>query len=182
MVGDKCPECHGELEIKSGIEVGHIFKLGTKYSESMGATYLDDNGREQPIVMGSYGIGITRTVAAAIEQNYDDYGIKWPTALAPFKVHLLSLGGGEEVKEKSAELYQALNEAGIEVLLDDRDERAGVKFNDADLIGCPIRITIGSRSLSEGELEVKLRQSGTEMNIEADNALHEIEELIETEL
>ena len=180
--GEGCPNCAGRLKQTPGIEVGQVFKLGTKYSEALEATFLDENGKPQPLMMGCYGIGITRTIAAAIEQNHDEYGIQWPTALAPFKVHLLSLGGGEEVKEKSAELYQDLNEAGIEVLLDDRDERAGVKFNDADLIGCPIRITIGARSLSEGELEVKLRQSGTEMNIEADNALKEIEELIEAEL
>ena len=180
--GESCPHCGGTLEQTPGIEVGQVFKLGTKYSEALDATFLDENGKPQPLVMGCYGIGITRTIAAAIEQNYDDYGIKWPTALAPFTVHLLALGGADEVEEKAEELYQALNEAGIEALWDDRNERAGVKFNDADLIGCPIRITIGARSLSNGELEVKLRQSGTEMNIDAAQAVEEIKELIETEL
>ena len=180
--GESCSHCGGTLEQTPGIEVGQVFKLGTKYSEALDATFLDENGKPQPLVMGCYGIGITRTIAAAIEQNYDDYGIKWPTALAPFTVHLLALGGADEVEEKAEELYQALNEAGIEALWDDRNERAGVKFNDADLIGCPIRITIGARSLSNGELEVKLRQSGTEMNIDAAQAVEEIKELIETEL
>ena len=176
--GETCAECGGTLEQTPGIEVGQVFKLGTKYSQALDATFLDENGKPQPLVMGCYGIGITRTIAAAIEQNHDDYGIKWPTALAPFKVHLLPLGGADEVEDKAQELYKTLNEAGIEVLLDDRNERAGVKFNDADLIGCPIRITIGSRSLANGELEVKLRQTDEEMNIDADNAVSEIKELI----
>ncbi|MBM7555381.1 proline--tRNA ligase [Halanaerobacter jeridensis] len=180
--GETCPECGGTLEQTPGIEVGQVFKLGTKYSEALDATFLDENGKPQPLVMGCYGIGITRTIAAAIEQNHDDYGIKWPTALAPFTVHLLPLGGGDDVENKAQELYQTLNEAGVEVLLDDRNERAGVKFNDADLIGSPIRITIGSRSLSDGELEVKLRQSDEEMNIDADNSIAEIKELIANEI
>ena len=180
--GEKCPECSGNLEQTPGIEVGQVFKLGTKYSKALEATFLDENGKPQPLVMGCYGIGITRTIAAAIEQNHDDYGIKWPTALAPFTVHLLPLGAGDEVKEKAEELYQDLTSSGIEVLLDDRNERAGVKFNDADLVGCPIRITIGARSLAEGELEVKLRQSGEELNISADQAINEINNLIETKI
>ena len=176
--GATCCECGGTLEQTPGIEVGQVFKLGTKYSEALDATFLDENGKPQPLVMGCYGIGITRTIAAAIEQNHDDYGIKWPTALAPFQVHLLPLGGADEVQDKAQELYQTLSDAGIEVLLDDRNERAGVKFNDADLIGCPIRITIGSRSLSNGELEVKLRQTDEEMNIDTDEAVSEIKKLI----
>ncbi|MGM0502772.1 MAG: His/Gly/Thr/Pro-type tRNA ligase C-terminal domain-containing protein, partial [Bacillota bacterium] len=181
-LGEQCPHCAGNLEQTPGIEVGQVFKLGTKYSQALDATFLDENGKPQPLVMGCYGIGITRTIAAAIEQNHDDYGIKWPTALAPFTVHLLPLGAGEEVENKAQELYQNLKQAGIEVLLDDRNERAGVKFNDADLVGCPIRVTIGARSLADGELEVKLRQSGAEMNINAEEAIKEIKKLIEQEL
>ncbi len=180
--GEKCSNCGGELEQTPGIEVGQVFKLGTKYSRALDATFLDQNGKPQPLVMGCYGIGITRTIAAAIEQNHDDYGIKWPTALAPFTVHLMSLGASEEVEEKSQQLYQDLTESGIEVLLDDRNERAGVKFNDADLIGAPIRITIGARSLAEGELEVKLRQLDEEMNIDADNDIAEIKSLIDEKI
>ncbi|MCK8816488.1 proline--tRNA ligase [Natroniella sulfidigena] len=176
--GEGCVECGAELNLTPGIEVGQVFKLGTKYSKALEATFLDENGRSQPLVMGCYGVGITRTVAAVIEQNYDQYGIKWPKALAPYLVHLLPLGNDEQVADKTAELYEQLSAAGIEVLADDRKERAGVKFNDADLIGCPIRITIGSRSLADGKLEVKLRQTGEELEIEADQALSAIEDLI----
>lgn len=175
--GEKCIRCGGELHHTEGIEVGQVFKLGTKYSKALNATYLDENGKQQPMVMGCYGIGITRTIAAAIEQNYDEYGIKWPKALAPYTVHLLPLGKGD-VEEKTVELYEQLTAEGIEVLLDDRDERAGVKFNDADLIGCPIIVVIGSRSLKEGTLEVKLRQTGEKLKIKVDNVLAEIKKLI----
>lgn len=178
QAGDKCPRCDGQLEIKSGIEVGHIFKLGTKYSESMGATYLDENGKEQLIVMGSYGIGITRLVAAAIEQHHDQNGIVWPKAIAPFQVIILPLGKDKRVFNEAEKLYQALMEKGIEVLLDDRDERAGIKFNDADLIGIPLRITLGARSLEEGVIEVKVRRSGEEVKIPLENALEEIEDIL----
>ena len=157
--GDKCPHCQGELEIKSGIEVGHIFKLGTKYSESMNATYLDENGKEQPIVMGSYGIGISRLLAAAIEQGHDEQGIIWPKPIAPFDIEILVLGGSEELEKESEKLYNNLRDEGFDVLLDDRKERAGVKFNDADLIGMPLRIVIGSRSLDKGVVEVRERES-----------------------
>ncbi|MFW6279191.1 MAG: proline--tRNA ligase [Bacillota bacterium] len=177
--GDLCKNCGSQLEIKSGIEVGHIFKLGTKYSSSMDATYLDDEGQEKPIVMGSYGIGITRLVAAAIEQNHDQYGIIWPQAIAPFQVIILPLGGGKEIQETAFDLYEFLQENDVEVLLDDRQERAGVKFNDADLIGIPLRITIGSRSLENGVLEVKERASGEEYNIPLGDAGNKILEKIE---
>lgn len=177
--GDLCKNCGSQLEIKSGIEVGHIFKLGTKYSSSMDATYLDDEGQEKPIVMGSYGIGITRLVAAAIEQNHDQYGIIWPQAIAPFQVIILPLGGGKEIQETAFDLYEFLQENDVEVLLDDRQERAGVKFNDADLIGIPLRITIGSRSLENGVLEVKERATGEEYNIPLGDAGNKILEKIE---
>lgn len=176
--GEKCIHCGGHLSLTPGIEVGQVFKLGTKYSEPLGATFLDENGKSKPMVMGCYGIGITRTVAAAIEQNHDEYGIVWPKALAPFLVEILVLGKNNEVSERAEQIYHELTSEGIDVLLDDRKERAGVKFNDADLIGCPIRITIGGRSLKEGTLEVKLRKTGEESKIEIDQYLSQIKELI----
>lgn len=155
--GEKCLECDGKLEEIRGIEVGHIFKLGKKYSEAMGANYLDENGHSHPMIMGCYGIGVTRTVAAAIEQNHDNYGVKWPLPLAPYQVVLLTLGGDQALKEESEKLYQGLQEMGVEVLWDDRPERPGVKFNEADLLGIPLRITMGKKFLESGKLEVKDR-------------------------
>src|SRR6056297_1598773 len=176
---DICPECKtGSLEIQPGIEVGHIFKLGTKYSESMGATYLDENGKAQPVVMGSYGIGITRIVAAAIEQSNDENGIIWPKAIAPYKIIILPLGNSEEVQETAEEIYNNFSDNGIEVLIDDRDERACVKFNDADLIGIPIRITVGSRSLNNNVLEVRNRQTGEDFEVSLDNYEEEINDFL----
>ncbi|MFP4017265.1 MAG: proline--tRNA ligase, partial [Halanaerobiales bacterium] len=176
--GDKCPICEGTLEIKSGIEVGHIFKLGTKYSESLNATYLDESGREQLIVMGSYGIGITRLVAAAIEQNNDENGIIWPKSIAPYQVIILPLGNDEDVKNKAEEIYQLLNTKGIETLLDDRNERAGVKFNDAELIGIPLRLTVGSRSLKNGVIEAKIRKTGEDREVSLENPVESIISLL----
>ncbi len=178
QTGDRCPKCEGYLEIKQGIEVGHIFKLGTKYSESIGATYLDQSGREKPVVMGSYGIGISRLVAAAIEQHHDQNGISWPLAIAPYAVIILPLGKDEEVIKVGELIYQNLQEAGIEVLLDDRTERPGVKFNEADLLGIPIRITIGSRSLKQGVIEAKIRRTGEELALKAEQAVGQIIELL----
>lgn len=176
--GERCPHCeNGKLNIKAGIEVGHIFKLGTKYSENMGANYLDENGKAQPIVMGSYGIGITRLVAAAIEQNNDEYGIKWPKAIAPYQIIILPLGNDDQVKEKSEEIYQDLKAEGWEVLIDDRDERAGVKFNDSELIGIPLRLTVGSRSLDNGVIEAMIRENNEKLEIELDNIKAKVEEL-----
>ncbi|CCU79256.1 Prolyl-tRNA synthetase [Halanaerobium saccharolyticum subsp. saccharolyticum DSM 6643] len=178
--GERCPNCDsGKLNIKDGIEVGHIFKLGTKYSKNMGANYLDENGKAQPIVMGSYGIGITRLVAAAIEQNNDDYGIKWPKAIAPYQIIILPLGNDEAVQEKSEEIYQDLKAKGWEVLIDDRNERAGVKFNDSELIGIPLRLTIGSRSLENGVVEAMIRSENKKLEIELDNLDQKVEKLYE---
>jgi len=178
--GERCPKCDsGKLNIKDGIEVGHIFKLGTKYSKNMGANYLDENGKAQPIVMGSYGIGITRLVAAAIEQNNDDYGIKWPKAIAPYQIIILPLGNNDDVQEKSEEIYQNLKAKGWEVLIDDRKERAGVKFNDSELIGIPLRLTIGSRSLENGVVEALIRSENKKLEIELDNLDQEVEKLYE---
>ena len=156
--GDDCPRCDGNLSIRRGIEVGHVFKLGTKYSNSMGATFLDEEGKQQPMIMGCYGIGIGRTVAACIEQNHDENGIAWPLPMAPFQVTILPLTAREkEVTEEAERLYREITALGVDVLLDDRDERAGVKFNDAELLGTPIRIVIGKKGLKEGGVEIKGR-------------------------
>jgi prolyl-tRNA synthetase len=155
---DSCPRCGSEIRFGRGIEVGHVFKLGTKYSEAMGAVFLDEDGAEKPIVMGCYGIGVGRTVAAAIEQNHDENGIVFPIPIAPFEVLILPLQMHEpEVVNASEKIYTELSESGLDVLLDDRDLRAGVKFNDADLLGTPVRITVGMRNLKNSEVELKLR-------------------------
>ncbi len=161
QAGDGCPRCSGTLQSWRGIEVGHVFKLGTKYSQALGATVLDKNGKDVPLVMGCYGIGIGRTVAAAIEQNHDENGIVFPMPIAPFQVLITILNTKDEnvVTEGNA-LYETLLQAGIDVVIDDRDERPGSKFKDADLIGVPIRVTVGNRGLKEGALEVQLRKSG----------------------
>ena len=156
-----CPRCKNPLRLARGIEVGHVFKLGTKYSKALRAVYLDKNGREQTMIMGCYGIGIGRTVAAAIEQNHDEQGIIWPVPIAPFHVIITPVNVKGEPLARAAEgLYRALAEKGVEVILDDRDERAGVKFADADLIGVPLRVTIGPKRLAEGNVEVRNRKSG----------------------
>jgi prolyl-tRNA synthetase len=164
--GDPCPRCASPVVVKRGIEVGHIFKLGTKYSEALKATYLDDQGREQTIVMGCYGIGVGRTAAAAIEQNNDADGIVWPVPLAPWEVVVLPLQMKDEATRKATEeLTAALEGRGVEVLVDDRDERPGVKFKDADLLGVPLRITIGAKGLAAGVAEVKERATKAEHKI-----------------
>lgn len=156
--GDPCPHCQGELRATRGIEVGHIFKLGTKYSKAMDAWFLDEEGNKRHYVMGCYGIGISRVMAAAIEQKHDENGIIWPMSIAPFQVIIVPVNARDEQQMNSAvDLYQKLQQAGVEVLLDDREERAGVKFKDADLIGIPLRITIGPRSLKQGKVEIKKR-------------------------
>ncbi len=160
--GDSCPRCEaGKFESWRGIEVGHIFKLGTKYSEALNATVLDDQGKSKPLVMGCYGIGVGRTVAAAIEQNHDENGMVLPMPLAPFQVLVTMLNPkDDEVREAAETLYQQLLDLNIEVLLDDRNERPGIKFKDGDLIGIPLRVTVGARSLKEGNVELKVRKSG----------------------
>jgi len=158
--GDPCPKCGRPLKSARGIEVGHLFKLGTKYSVAVGATVLDRDGVARPLVMGSYGIGTGRLMACIIEQHHDDKGIIWPTSVAPFQVHIISLGTNNPAVFEAAEaLYQRMIDAGFEVLYDDRSERAGVKFNDADLIGIPVRLTISRRTMQKGSLEVKPRWS-----------------------
>ncbi|HKC77448.1 MAG TPA: YbaK/EbsC family protein, partial [Gaiellaceae bacterium] len=160
--GDACLECGGTLRIETAIEVGHIFKLGTFHSDAFGATFLDEDGREKPLVMGSYGIGLARTMAAIVEQCHDEDGIVWPKSVAPYDAHVVALPGAEEVALQAAE---ALSAAGLEVLLDDRDQRAGEKFADADLIGCPIRITAGKKSLDDGKVDVRDRATGEERRL-----------------
>jgi prolyl-tRNA synthetase len=162
--GDACPECGGRLVVHTAVEVGHIFKLGKFFSESFGATYLDEDGQERTIVMGSYGIGPGRTIAAVVEQHHDDSGIVWPAAVAPYHVHLVALPGLEEQAEASA---RALDAAGLDVLLDDRDARAGEKFADADLIGCPIRVTVGKKAREEGKVDVRQRENGEDEPVAA---------------
>jgi prolyl-tRNA synthetase len=156
-VGEGCPRCDGTLDVFKALEVGHIFKLGTKYSESMKATVLDAEGKQVPIVMGSYGIGVERIMAAAIELHHDENGIRWPMAIAPYQVTVLTLGPEPEIRKAADELVDALAKAGVEVLYDDREDRAGVKFKDADLVGIPIRIAVGKKGLAEGKAEWKLR-------------------------
>jgi len=160
--GDSCPRCGGELVVKDGIEVGNTFMLGTKYSEALGARFLDAEGNEKPCIMGSYGIGITRTPQAALEKYHDDKGIIWPKSIAPYLVEIVPIKYDSPSQGEAADrIYKMLTEAGIEVLLDDREERPGVKFNDADLIGLPIRITIGDKSLKDGKVELKARSRDT---------------------
>jgi prolyl-tRNA synthetase len=158
--GDGCTRCHGSLEEHRGIEVGQVFYLGDKYSKALSATYLDADGKECVIEMGTYGIGVTRTMAAAVEQNHDENGIIWPLAIAPYEVIIVPVKMAHDASREAADsIYERLEAAGIEVLLDDRDERAGVKFKDADLIGIPYRITIGPRGLDAGNVEFKARPS-----------------------
>jgi prolyl-tRNA synthetase len=156
--GDPCPRCSSKLATRHAIEVGHVFKLGTKYSEALSARFLDDKEQLRPIIMGCYGIGVNRILASLIETNYDANGILWPVALAPYEVVLVPVNVMEEQTRKVAdELHGALHSAGIDVLLDDRDQRAGVKFKDADLAGFPLRVVIGERGLKQGKLEIKWR-------------------------
>jgi prolyl-tRNA synthetase len=156
--GDPCPTCTSALEIYRGIEGGHIFLLGTHYSAKMGATYLDEKGTQQTLVMGCYGIGVTRLIASTVEQHHDSNGISWPAAVAPFQVHVVQVGAEPEVVDAIARIERELESRGIDLLIDDRDERPGVKFKDADLIGVPLRITVGARALKSGGVELKPRK------------------------
>jgi prolyl-tRNA synthetase len=178
--GDPCPRCdQGKLETYRGIEVGQVFYLGKKYSEAMGATYLDAEGRERPIEMGCYGIGISRLAAAAIEQNHDANGIIWPFSIAPFHVLLLPINYRDQaIQEVADRLYRELQERAIEVLLDDRDERPGVKFKDADLIGIPLRVTVGTKGLEKGCIELRWRRDGKTDNIPVDEASQKLHSIV----
>ncbi len=175
---DPCPVCGAPIEIKRGIEVGHVFKLGTKYSEKMGATFLDKQGRERPIIMGCYGIGVGRTVAAAIEQSNDEKGMVLPRPISPFEVVITVVNVKDEIQKSAGDdLYQAFLSRGIDVLLDDRNERPGVKFKDAELIGIPLRITVG-RKLKDGLVELTVRRTGETRDISYDDSLKEAEKAL----
>jgi prolyl-tRNA synthetase len=160
--GDRCPVCGGKLSIQTAIEVGHIFKLGTHYSERFEATFLDEDGQQNLLVMGSYGVGPARTIAAIVEQHHDDEGIAWPGSVAPYDAHVVALPGVEQQAQDAAD---ALDDAGLDVILDDRDQRAGEKFADADLIGCPIRVTVGKKTLDDGAVDVRQRATGDERRV-----------------
>jgi prolyl-tRNA synthetase len=162
---DRCPVCGGALHLQTAIEVGHIFKLGTKYSNALGATFLDEDGTEKPLVMGSYGIGPGRIMAAAVEQHHDENGIIWPESIAPYDVHVIALPGAEEIAQRAAAACEA---KGYDVLLDDRDARAGEKFADADLIGLPVRITAGKKSLEDGAVDVRDRATGEDRRVKVE--------------
>ena len=179
--GDPCPVCGAPVKHARGIEVGQVFKLGTKYSESMGATYKDENQKDQPIVMGCYGIGVTRTLAAVVEQHHDENGIIWPMSVAPYHVIITLVKPDDEEQAKVAEqIYSELLKAGVEVLLDDRKERPGVKFKDADLLGIPVRITVGKLA-GEGKVEYKLRREADKQEITAEEAIAKAVEIVNQE-
>ena len=181
--GDACPSCGAALKAVRGVEVGNIFKLGTWYSEAVGATYQDADGSEKPVVMGSYGIGSGRLLASVAEEYNDKYGLIMPITISPYEVHLVELTGKKdesgEVKKVAEQLYKDLTAAGLEVLFDDRDESPGVKFNDADLIGVPLRLTVGSRALKEGGIEAKLRTESEKSTIPLDKVVDKVKEIVQ---
>ncbi|MFN2470291.1 MAG: proline--tRNA ligase [Gaiellaceae bacterium] len=160
--GDACPKCGGRLGFQTAIEVGHIFKFGTRYSEPLGATFLDEDGQEKPLIGGSYGVGPGRVMAAVVEQRHDEHGIRWPASIAPYDVHVVVLPG---LEERGLDVAHSFEEGGRAVLLDDRDQRAGEKFADADLIGCPVRVTVGKKTLDDGAVDVRDRATGEEQRI-----------------
>lgn len=177
--GDICPRCGGAIRMTRGIEAGQVFTLGAKYSKALGATFLDENGREQPMLMGCYGIGVGRTMAAAVEQNNDGNGIIWPRAIAPFEAVVIPVNAKDEGQLALAEaIYGGLKAAGVDALLDDRRERAGVKFKDADLIGYPLRITVGPKAVAEDMVELKIRRSGDTVTSGREDAVKKAAELL----
>lgn len=177
---DVCPKCGGALEHAKGIEVGQVFKLGTKYSEALQATFLDQNGRPNPMIMGCYGIGVSRTLAAAIEQYHDENGIIWPRSIAPFEAVIVPINAKDEaLMSTSQTIYTALQNAGVDVLLDDRKDRAGVKFKDADLIGYPLRITVSKNTLENNEVEIQIRKSGEALPCAIDSVADKVTELLQ---
>jgi len=179
--GDQCPRCPSKIKFFHGIEVGHVFKLGTKYSEAMKATFLDEQGIARPLIMGCYGIGVSRIVAAAIEQNNDEFGIRWPLPVSPFEILVTPTNTSDSKTASTAlKIYDDLNSAGWEVLLDDRDERAGVKFKDADLLGIPIRVTVGEKSLAKNVVEIKERNKAKPEEIPVEKAVAAIEEKVKS--
>jgi len=180
---DPCPRCGGKMKQARGIEVGQVFNLGTKYSEALGATYLDEKGKEQLCYMGCYGIGVSRTMAAAIEQNHDENGIIWPMAIAPYHCIIVPVSiKDEQIASVAQQLYQEFQDAGVETVFDDRDERPGVKFKDADLIGYPLRVTIGSKALAQGKVELFQRKNGQVELVDVDKVCSKVKSIIDTSL
>jgi prolyl-tRNA synthetase len=175
VTGDPCPRCGEPLSVDRGIEVGQVFQLGTKYTEALECTYSDEGGEQHPMVMGCYGIGVTRTVAAVAEEHHDDLGFAWPAAVAPYDVHLVALPGkgdqSADVVAAAERLYDELTAAGVDVLYDDRDARPGIKFADADLLGMPTRLTVGARGLERGVVERRDRATGDEDEIATGDAV-----------
>jgi len=174
QAGDACPHCGKPLASARGIEVGQVFQLGTKYSESMGATFMDEDGKEKPFLMGCYGIGISRTLAAVVEQHHDDQGIIWPVSVAPYEVEVIALDAKGEALDVAADVAQQLADSGVEVVLDDRKERPGVKFAEADLMGFPYQVIVGKRGIKNGTCELKVRATGEREDV----SLAEVAELV----
>ena len=180
QAGEPCQKCGKPLKVQRAIEVGHVFKLGTKYSEALHALFLDEAGKQQPAIMGCYGIGVTRTLQAVIEQSHDDNGIIWPLSVAPYTVCItpLNVAPESEVMKQAERIYAELTARGVDVILDDRNERPGVKFKDSELVGFPIRVGIGEKSLAKGDVEVKPR-AGTLLAVKAESAVEKVMELVE---
>ena len=176
--GDPCAQCGAALDMQRGIELGHIFKLGTRYTDPMDATFLDADGNRMTPIMGCYGIGVERLMAAVVQSNHDEHGIIWPPSVAPFDVHIVPLGAGDEVAAAVADVESELSGSGLNVVTDDRNERAGVKFNDADLLGAPLRITIGARGLKQGQIELKLRRDAEASSVPLDGAVAAAQEAL----
>ncbi len=179
--GDPCLECGHELSVRRGVEIGNTFKLGTRYSESMGAYFQDEQGNMKPLVMGCYGMGVGRLLACVIEENHDDHGIIWPISVAPYHVHLILLGTSPKLKDIADKTYWRLTESGIETLYDDRDGSAGVKFNDADLLGMPVRVTVSNRALRQGGVEIKLRREEAARIVPLDGLEGTVRHLVDLE-
>jgi prolyl-tRNA synthetase len=179
QAGEPCPKCGKPLKVQRAIEVGHVFKLGTKYSEALKALFLDETGKQQPAIMGCYGIGVTRTMQAIIEQSNDDNGIIWPISVAPYTVCItpLSVAPESAVMQRAEQIYADLTAQGVDVILDDRNERPGVKFKDSELVGFPIRVGVGERSLAKGEVEIKPR-GGALMPVKAEEAVNKVLEMV----
>jgi prolyl-tRNA synthetase len=180
--GHACPECGSPMRMTRGVEVGNIFKLGTRYSDALGCTFLDKDGQQKPVIMGSYGIGVGRLLACVAEEHHDDHGLIWPVSIAPYQVHLVLLRGknAPQAEETANKLYEDLQAAGLEILYDDRDESPGVKFNDADLIGLPVRLTVSERALGQGGVEMKLRREQGKVIVPLDETVTRVRSVIQS--
>jgi prolyl-tRNA synthetase len=177
--GDPCPECGNPMRLVRGVEIGNIFKLGTRYSDALGCNFLDENGSSKPVIMGSYGIGLGRLIACVAEEHHDEHGLVWPVSLAPYPVHLVVLKGKElDTEALAARIELEVLTAGFESLVDDREESAGVKFNDADLIGLPVRITVSERAFKAGGVELKMRLGGEPRIIPLDRVVDEVRQIL----